>query len=294
MQAEYSNYDSDSFKQGSLIKFGGLNPKQEFRPQAQKIEGGSGLLISVKSDTLGTIYMDFTNIIEEPYTFSDPYVLDPITDTYIDSTGNLYYIKSLIISIKASNFRIRFRNTTDLKQETFKLFTYILTTNPLVTLNPDTLPFIFDISGSLITSSDKSKLNDGLGNIINSTLSTSTSDPTIRSINSRNINNYLAEIITFDNSGSEIVSQIFELNEYKNFDVVFQLIDAHNYAPIRFYLYISDNIYYFTKTDYYIDIYNGDTTRALTNITVNASYARVIGNKISGLSITTCFILKKG
>jgi len=73
MQSLYSNYDSDGFISGSRNRVGGLNPNQEFRPQPQKVSNGVGLLVSVLTDVPGIVSIDFTNIIEEPYSFIDEY-----------------------------------------------------------------------------------------------------------------------------------------------------------------------------------------------------------------------------
>ncbi len=75
MQSTFSNYDSDSFIYGSKNRTGGLNPNQEFRPQPQQVGTGAGLLISVKSDVIGKVFIDFTNIIEEPYAFIETFDL---------------------------------------------------------------------------------------------------------------------------------------------------------------------------------------------------------------------------
>ena len=302
MQSTFSNYDSDSFIYGSKNRVGGLNPNQEFRPQPQGVGSGAGLLISVKSDVIGKVFVDFTNIIEEPYAFVE--VFDLKEEEKISGVVS----KNLLVSVKAKNFRIRFRNGSSLKQNLLKLFTFILPSSPVVSLNPDTLPFKVDMSGLLITSirdssgnsiystagkmNTNSYLNDGNGNKINSIITNT--DNSIRSLYVHNQYDYSYNNITFLTNTNNIYSTVFQLNKYKNFDVMFESITATNYAPVRLYVYISKDNNIFMKSDYYIDIYYGDTSRILTNVTVNGDYIKLQGKKISGLTINTCYIVTKG
>jgi hypothetical protein len=302
MQSTYSNYDSDSFIYGSKNRVGGLNPNQEFRPQPQPVGAGAGLLISVKSDVIGKVFVDFTNIIEEPYAIVEIFELKE------EERENGVISKNLLVSVKAKNFRIRFRNGSSLKQNTLKLFTFILPSSPVVSLNPDTLPFKVDLSGLLITTirdssgnpiystagkmNTNSYLNDGNGNKINSIITNT--DNSVRSLYVHNQYDYSYNNITFLTDTNNIYSTVFQLNKYKNFDVMFESITATNYAPVRLYVYISKDNNIFMKSDYYIDIYYGDTSRILTNVTVNGDYIKLQGKKISGLTINTCYIVTKG
>jgi hypothetical protein len=302
MQSTFSNYDSDSFISGSKNRTGGLNPNQEFRPQPQPIGTGAGLLISVKSDVAGKVFIDFTNIIEEPYAFIETFDLLDIEK--IDGIVT----KILLVSIKSKNFRIRFRNTSAQKQNTLKLFTFILPSSPVVSINPDTLPFKVDLSGLLITTirdssgnpiystggkiNTNASLNDGSGNKINSIITNTNS--AVRSLYVHNVYDYSYNQITFSTDSTSIYSTVLQLNKYKNFDVMFELITATQDIPVRLYVYVSKDNINFIKSDYYIDIYYGDTSRILTNVTVNGDYIKLQGKKISGLTINICYIVKKG
>ena len=302
MQSTYSNYDSDSFIFGSRNRIGGLNPNQEFRPQPQKVDIGAGLLISVKSNVIGNVNVDFTNIIEEPYAFIETF------DLKEEEREDGFITKILLVSIKAKNFRIRFRNTSPQKQTTLKLFTFILPSSPVVTINPDTLPFKVDISGLLITSirdssgrpiystdsrmNTNSYLNDGSGNKMHSIITNT--NTSARSLYVHNVYDYSYNEITFSTDTTNIYSSVLQLYKYKNFDVMFEAITATNYAPVRLYVYVSKDNNIFMKSEYYIDIYYGDTSRILTNVTVNGDYIKLQGKKISGLTISTCNIVRKG
>lgn len=302
MQSTYSNYDSDSFIYGSKNRTGGLNPNQEFRPQPQAVGTGAGLLISVKSDVAGKVYVDFTNIIEEPYAFIE--IFDLLNTEKKDGV----ITKILLVSVKAKNFRIRFRNTSSQKQNTLKLFTFILPSSPVVSINPDTLPFEVDISGLLIASirdssgnpiystdsrmNTNSYLNDGSGNKIHSIITNA--NTAARALYVHNVYDYSYNQITFSTNSTNIYSSVLQLNKYKNFDVMFEAITATNYAPVRLYVYVSKDNNTFIKSDYFIDIYYGDTSRILTNVTVNGDYIKLQGNKITGLTINTCYIVRKG
>ncbi len=323
MQSTYSNYDSDSFIYGSKNRTGGLNPNQEFRPQPQQVGTGAGLLISVKSDVIGKVYIDFTNIIEEPYAFIE--VFDLLEKEKIDGV----ITKILLVSVKAKNFRIRFRNVSPYKQNTLKLFTFILPSSPVVSINPDTLPFEVDISGLLISAIRDSSgnpiystdsrmntyaaltdssgthlsvredtlttnafLNDGSGNKMHSIITNT--DSLIRSLYVHNVYDYSYNQITFTTDSTNIYSTVLQLNKYKNFDIMFESITATNYAPVRLYLYVSKDNNTFMKSDYYIDMYYGDTSKIITNVTVNGDYIKLLGKKITGLTINTCYIVRKG
>ncbi len=302
MQSTYSNYDSDSFIYGSKNRTGGLNPNQEFRPQPQQVGTGAGLLISVKSDVIGKVFVDFTNIIEEPYAFVE--VFDLLDKEKIDGV----ITKVLLVSVKAKNFRIRFRNNSTQKQNILKLFTFILPSSPVVSINPDTLPFEVDISGLLIASirdssgnpiystnnrmNTNSYLNDGSGNKIHSIVTNT--NTSARSLYVHNVYDYSYNQITFTTDATNIYSSVLQLYKYKNFDIMFESITATNYAPVRLYVYVSKDNNTFMKSDYYIDIYYGDTSLILTNVTVNGDYIKLLGKKISGLTINTCYIVSKG
>jgi hypothetical protein len=135
-------------------------------------------------------------------------------------------------------------------------------------------------------------LNDGSGNKINSIITNT--DNSVRSLYVHNVYDYSYNQITFTTDSTNIYSTVFQLNKYKNFDVMFESITATNYAPVRLYIYISKDNNTFMKSDYYIDIYYGDTSRILTNVTVNGDYIKLLGKKITGLTISTCYIVRKG
>jgi hypothetical protein len=303
MQATYSNYDSDAFISGSKNKLGGLNPNQEFRPQPQKVENGAGLLVSVLTDVKGKVSIDFTNLIEEPYAFVDEYSIDPAVSP--SEINPEYAFKTFLVSVKAKNFRIRFRNLTTQKQQKLKLFTFILPSSPVVSINPDTLENvvlntltkIFDSSGNKIYSVSNAlyvSLRDGYGNIINSlTPSTDTNNALI----THNICDYSNNELTMTINNPNITSTSLELKKYKNFDIILTLSSSTNLLPIRLYIYISDNNSNYFKTDKYIDIYYGDTNISITNITINSKYIKLQGTSpyasSTYLTISSCYILEK-
>lgn len=271
MQAAYSNYDSDDYISGSRTKIGGLGPYQEFRPQPEKIINGAGLLISLVTDMEGTLSIDFTNIIEEPYSFTEIYEIPQST------TG--YSVKSYLTSVKAKNFRVRFQNKSTARQQKFKLFTFILPNCPVFSL--------VDSNGDKI-----------------STLVPTTG--TANALITHNIYDYSQNLLPFglvnDTSIPTIQTQPFNLTKYKNFDIILNYSTdfAINLVPIRLYIYVWDGGYYspHIKTDIYIDIYYGDTTRSITNVTINAKYIII---KASSLYITDlrysnliCYIVTKG
>lgn len=301
MQATYSNYDSDAFISGSRNLLGGLNPNQEFRPQPQKVEIGAGLLVSVLTDVKGKISIDFTSLIEEPYAFVEEFSIDPAVSP--SETNPAYAFKTFLVSIKAKNFRIRFRNLSSLKQQKLKLFTFILPSSPVVSINPDTLEKvvlntlskIFDSSGNSLHSTSNAlnvSLRDGLGNIINSLIpSTDTNNALI----THNISDYSNNQLTMTIDNPNITSSSLELKKYKNFDIILKLSNSTNLYPIRLYLYISNNDSDYFKTDIYIDIYYGDTLVSLTNIIVNSRYIKLKGTSLyaPSLTISSCYILEK-
>ncbi len=276
MQATYSNYDSDSFIYGSKNRVGGLNPNQEFRPQPQKVGNGAGLLISVKSDVIGRVSVDFTNIIEEPYAFIDTY------DVLVNDP------KILLVTIKAENFRIRFRNLSPYKQNKLKLFTFILPTSPVVSINPDTLPFNLDVSNNLIVC-----VRDSFGNPLTSIT------PALYGANvlaTHNVGDYAKyELVPFDDSTLTVIkSQQANINKYRTFDILLYNIVATNLLPIRFYIQTADDDdIEFIDTKYYIDIYYGMQQANLTDITINAKYVRLQGDYISGITIGSGYIVCK-
>jgi hypothetical protein len=260
MQATYSNYDSDSFIYGSKNRVGGLNPNQEFRPQPQKVGNGAGLLISVKSDVIGRVSIDFTNIIEEPYAFIETF------DVNVNDS------KVLLVTIKAENFRVRFRNLSSQKQNKLKLFTFILPTSPVVSINPDTLPFNLDASNNLIVC-----MRDSFGNPLTSIT------PALYGANvlaTHNIGDYSKyELVPFDDSTVNIIkSQRVNINKYRTFDILLYNITATNLVPIRFYVQTADDDdIEFVNTQYYVDIYYGMDTANISGITVNTKYVRLLG-----------------
>lgn len=287
MQSLYSNYDSDGFLSGSRNRLGGLNPNQEFRPQPQKVSNGAGLLVSVLTDVPGRVSIDFTNIIEEPYSFIDEYEIPSSEFTTNQTVEKIY-----LVSVKATNFRIRFKNISSLKQNKLKLFTFILPSSPVVSINPDTLDNvvintkILDSFGNNITSSSGSlniNLRDGNSNLITSYQPTT--DTNIRALHVTNINNFQTFTLNFSIVGLVISSNIINLGRYKNFDIIFENINATNLSPVRLYLYVSKDGTNFIITDKYIDIIFGTQTTYLNNITINVNYIKLEGTYITGLNI---------
>jgi len=115
MLSLYSNYDSSGKTDGKIN--GGLNGLQEFRAQAQRMTDEEGLLISLISSTTGTLYIEYTNIVGEPYDFQET------KDTEINTSTSPYVFFSIK---KAPYFRIRFKNTSSSKQDYFKLDTFLI------------------------------------------------------------------------------------------------------------------------------------------------------------------------
>jgi len=299
MQSTYSNYDSDGFITGSTNKLGGLNPNQEFRPQPQKVTTGAGLLIAVKTDVIGQVSVDFTNIITEPYAFTQIFTI--VSSDLDEAFGNFTVAsKTYLVSIQAINFRIRFRNKSPYKQNILKLFTFILPSSPVISINPDTVPVIptdiFDSVHKPLLGTD-SRLNtyaalmDGTYNKINSIIP---STNTNRALYTHNVYDYSNNLITFTINSPNIISTSLELKKYKNFDVIFESITAINLLPVRLYVYVSKDNTIYVQTNYYIDIYYGNTTKILTNVTVNGNFIKLQGIYITGLTINTCYVSMKG
>jgi len=286
MQSQHSNYDSDGFVTGSTNKLGGLNPNQEFRPQPQKITSGAGLLVSVSTDVPGKISIDFTNIIEEPYAFTTEYNIQQsdIKDVTINNIVITEGTKTYLLSITAQYFRVRFRNTSNQKQNRLKLFTFILPSSPVVSINPDTLQDVFLKTG----------LYDASGNSINTIIPTT---DTNRALCVHNINDYTTNRFIFATSLNILVSNSIQLKKYKSFDINFEDIIAMNLLPIRFYLYTSkDNISY-SKSNYYVDIYYGMSNTCITNIIIDADYIKlksIIVSNLNSITINSCYVTMKG
>ena len=317
MQAQYSNYDSDSLL-SNKVKRGGLNGFQEFRPQPQELTSGVGLLISLKTDVSGVLSIDFTNIISEPFAFVTDYIINA-------TTQQTYTFES---AIKAKFFRVRFKNSTVQTQKTFKLFTYILNQSPLVVIDAQS-SFKIDQNGNIIVDiQDPSgnfiqidslgniftRIRDGSGNSIrinpNGNMNTNIYDssgnnittliPTTisnRCIYTHNVYDASYNLLTFtvDNSNPAIItSDIINLGKYKNFDILFEDISALNYTSCLLYLYISKDGINFVKTDYKIYLNYGELTNSLTNCYSNSPYIKLSGYYITGLTINTAYIYMKG
>jgi hypothetical protein len=154
MLSVYSNYDYREVTQLYPEGRGALKANQQFIPNGQLTTSNSyGLLIIVKTDVIGTIYVEFTNIKKEPYDFTQ---IENITTT-----------KILQVPIKAKYFRVRFVNdNTD--QSEFILNTYILNVVNLMS-GIDSLGngYILqtDDTGSLITKSKSNTILLFSGNI---------------------------------------------------------------------------------------------------------------------------------
>ena len=279
MLSTYSNYDSESFTIGTKNKVGGLNPNQEFRPQPQTIDNGAGLLISIKTDLMGELSIDFTNIIDEPYDFIDKYEITDAEINASDKTETLNGVtfkviaRTYLMQIKAKNFRIRFRNNSSQKQKLLQLFTFILPNIPVFAL--------VDSKG------------DKIDTIVPST-------GTVRAIYTHNIFDYAYSLLTFTYNAypGNIISSSYQLKKFKNFDIIFQF-SANNLIPIRLYVYESIDNSVFAITNHYIDVYYGYTNRTLTNITVNGDYIKLQGVNMSDnvsnkLTISSCYICEKG
>lgn len=267
MLSQYSNYDSDELVFGT--KNGGLNGYQEFRPQPQQIVSGAGLLVSSYCDVLGTITIDYTNIIQEPYAFSEQYS-DILPNT----------IKTIVSPIKAQYFRVRFRNTESTPQTILKLNTYILPTNPLFKLDTAS-SFKLDNLGNIVTT-----LQSTAGNYIKIDAS--------GNLNTHNVNTSNSSALTFSVSGGIITSNIINLGEYKNFDIILNNITANNTSPAILDIYVSpDNITY-VKSSYNTTINQNDLATGALNCVSNCPYIKLSGTSVTGLTVTSGIVYMKG
>ena len=84
-------------------------------------------------------------------------------------------------------------------------------------------------------------------------------------------------------------------HKIKNFDILFENINATNLSPVRFYLYVSKDGVNFILTNIFIDIFFGMTNTYLNNITINENYIKLEGTYITGLNIAndTTFVCVK-
>lgn len=128
--ALYANYNCDTIVNGK--KLGGLNAQQEYRSQPQ--ETGSAVQVSVilQTDTSGILYIDYTNIVHEPYEVIELYPLD-LTDTTIYkplplSNGQNFYTQYIASTVKSPYFRVRFKNISKCKQKVFRITTFLFQT----------------------------------------------------------------------------------------------------------------------------------------------------------------------
>ncbi len=128
--ALYANYNCDTIVNGK--KLGGLNAQQEYRSQPQ--ETGSAVQVSVilQTDTSGILYIDYTNIVHEPYD-----VIEYIPIDFIDKTvytplplinGQNFYTHYAASTVKSPYFRVRFKNTGKCKQKVFRITTFLFQT----------------------------------------------------------------------------------------------------------------------------------------------------------------------
>jgi hypothetical protein len=128
--ALYANYNCDTIVNGK--KLGGLNSQQEYRSQPQ--ETGSAVQVSVilQTDTSGILYIDYTNIVHEPYE-----VIEYIPIDFIDKTiypplplinGQNFYTHYAASTVKSPYFRVRFKNTSKCKQKIFRITTFLFQT----------------------------------------------------------------------------------------------------------------------------------------------------------------------
>lgn len=128
--ALYANYNCDTIINGK--KLGGLNSQQEYRSQPQ--ETGSAVQVSVvlQTDKGGILYVDYTNIVHEPYDVIELHQID-LTDTTtypplpLDN-GQYFYTQYITSTVKAPYFRIRFKNTDKCKQTVFRITSFLFTT----------------------------------------------------------------------------------------------------------------------------------------------------------------------
>ena len=256
MLSQYSNYDSDELSFG--VKKGGLNGLQEFRPPPQQIVEGAGLLVSSYCDVSGLIIIEYTSIIQEPYSFSESYPVYSNT------------IKTIVSAIKAPYFRVRFRNTESSQQQILKLNTYILPTNPLITLDVPS-SFNVDLSGNLLVNIVDSNSNqiqiDTSGNLHTHNIYTS---------------NTLTSIINA--SGTVIESDPINLGEYKNFDIILNGLTANNVYPVILDVYVSNDNTTYVKSSYSITINYGDISNGVLNCVSNSPYIKLIG--INDINLT--------
>jgi len=266
MLSQYSNYDSDELSFG--VKKGGLNGLQEFRPQPQQIIEGAGLLVSLYCDRSGLITIEYTGIIQEPYSFSESYTVYKNT------------IKTIVSAIKAPYFRVRFRNTESIQQQILKLNTYILPTNPLITLDVPS-SFKIDLSGNLLV------------NIVDSNANQIKIDPS-GNLHTHNIYTSNTLSSTFSVIDTVIESDPINLGEYKNFDILLNGITANNVYPVILDVYVSNNDITYVKSSYSITINNGDISTGVLNCVSNSPYIKLIGTTEPNLTLGDIEFYMKG
>ena len=266
MLSQYSNYDSDEIIFG--VKKGGLNGKQELRPQPQQIIEGAGLLVSTYCDISGLILIEYTNIIQEPYSFSESYVILPNT------------IRTFVSPIKAQFFRVRFRNTETDAQTILKLNTYILTKNQFLTLDFQS-SFSVDGNFSILTN-----IKDSSGNTIQIDSS--------GNLHTHNVYTANSSAMTFSVVGTTISSTSVNLGEYKNFDVLLESITANNVYPVILDIYVSKDDITYIKSNYNVVINFGDSATGVLNCVSNSPYIKLSGTTVTGLTLTSGVIYMKG
>ena len=136
MLSLYANYDSDTVDPVTNVQRGGIKTNSNYISQPQKLTSETGLAIFLTANDIATLKFDiiveFTNIIQEPYDFSNTY----------NYNEQLKVIGEILIPKQAQYFRIKIINyeftLTNLKVNTFlisNLYNLNIHLNPISNKN---------------------------------------------------------------------------------------------------------------------------------------------------------------
>ena len=147
-----------------------------------------------------------------------------------------------------------------------------------------------DANGSLNTN-----IHDSSGNIISTYIP---STITNRTLYTHNVVDAAYNLITYTITNGSIISNIIDLNKYRNFDILIENISGTLYTSIYLYIYISKDGFNFIKTPYFITINPDDTAACILNCVINTRYIKLEGtynnNQINNLVLSGIFIYMKG
>lgn len=127
--ASYANYNCDTIINGK--KLGGLNSQQEYRSQPQEIGSAVQISVVLQTDTKGKLFIDYTNIVHEPYEVIELFPIDFSGSAYPPlplANGQNFYTQYTASTIKGPYFRVRFKNLDICKQKVFRITTFLFQT----------------------------------------------------------------------------------------------------------------------------------------------------------------------